>query len=222
MPVNLSSDLVPIIYKKDIDSIAAGFLMKYFPEALEKPMPLPVEDIAELSMGLEIDYVSLGEDKDILGMMIFSDGEVQVYDREKGRYIRRHYRKGSLLVESSTLEFRGRDRFTIAHEMIHWELHQLRFMAVNPGDRSAARACRCGAQTLMSPRTSEEWIEWQADSLAAAILMPENMFRKKALELGAVDRNAQESSLIDCLAGCFGVSRKAAKIRMKNLGLYLL
>ena len=27
MPVNLSSDLVPIIYKKDIDSIAAGFLM---------------------------------------------------------------------------------------------------------------------------------------------------------------------------------------------------
>ena len=42
MPVNLSSDLVPIKYKKDIDSIAAGFLMKNFPEALEKPMPLPV------------------------------------------------------------------------------------------------------------------------------------------------------------------------------------
>lgn len=34
--MNLSKDLVPIIYKKDMDKEATKFLLKYCPEALEK------------------------------------------------------------------------------------------------------------------------------------------------------------------------------------------
>jgi len=87
--MNLSKDLVPIIRKKDMGREAAKFLQKYCPEAFEKPMPVPVEDIAELKMDLEIDYVNIDKDCDTLGMMIFSDGSVELYDKETDQYIRR-------------------------------------------------------------------------------------------------------------------------------------
>ncbi|WP_050607320.1 hypothetical protein [Clostridium niameyense] len=83
--MNLSKDLVPIIYKKDMDKEATKFLLKYCPEALDKPMPIPVEDIAELEMNLEIDYVNIDRNYDILGMMIFSDG---VKENTKSYYLK--------------------------------------------------------------------------------------------------------------------------------------
>ena len=49
----VSSNIVPIIYKKDLDDIANEFLAEYYPEALVKPVPVPIADIAE-KMGLTI------------------------------------------------------------------------------------------------------------------------------------------------------------------------
>ena len=46
--MNLNKDLIPIISKKDMDKEATRFLQKYCPDALKEPMPVPVEDKAEL------------------------------------------------------------------------------------------------------------------------------------------------------------------------------
>ena len=46
--------LVPVIPKKKFDDVATEFLTKYCPEALEKPMPVPIIDIAKKKMGLRI------------------------------------------------------------------------------------------------------------------------------------------------------------------------
>lgn len=78
-PMRINKDLVPIIRKEDMDSLAATFLQTYCPEALRQPMPLPVEDIAELQMGLDIDYVNITDDCRTLGMMIFSGGVTEIY-----------------------------------------------------------------------------------------------------------------------------------------------
>ena len=96
MPMNLSKDLVPIISKKDMDIEAAKFLEKYCPAALEKPMPIPVEDIAEFKMGLEIDYANLDKNCDTLGMVLFSNGMVELYDKETKKYFKRPYEKGTI------------------------------------------------------------------------------------------------------------------------------
>ena len=183
--MNLSKDLVPIIYKKDMDREATKFLLKYCPEALEKPMPIPVEDIAELEMNLEIDYVNIDRNYDILGMMIFSDGLVELYDKEQNQYIRRKYNKGTLLVESDLSEpsNRGRERFTIAHEIVHWDKHQLRFITLSYKDKTLAKACRCQKEKPYKSKTPDEWVEWQVDNLAAAILMPSTMFKNRIEEL---------------------------------------
>ena len=224
--MHLSKDLVPIISKKDMDQEAAKFLRKYCPEALEKPMPIPVENIAELKMELDIDYVHIDEDCRTLGMMIFSDGPVELYDKQAGQYIRRSYRKGTLLVESNLSEAgsRGRERFTIAHEMVHWEKHQPRFEMLALRDQTLARACRCPRAKTNRTRTPEEWMEWQADHLAAAILMPAEMFKQRAAEfklkyLAGVKYNnfpwgfspsVIKDLVVNDLADAFEVSRQAA------------
>lgn len=199
---------------------------------LEEPVPIPVEDIAELKMNLEIDYVNIDEDCNTLGMMIFSDGPVELYDKETDEYIKRPYSKGTLLVESDLSETgnRGRERFTIAHEMVHWNKHQLRFMTLAYQDKTMAKVCRCPQEKTYRPKTPDEWMEWQADNLAAAILMPAEMFKQKAEELSSayeVGENINDSIwsdiirdfIISDLANAFQVSRQAAEIRLTTLGV---
>lgn len=237
--MNLSNELVPIIYKKDMDKEATKFLMRYCPEALETPIPVPVEDIAELKMNLEIDYVNIDRGLDTLGMMLFSDGQVELYDKETDNYIRRDYKKGTLLIESDIFDTgnRGRERFTITHEMVHWDKHQLRFMTLSYKDKATAKACRCPQQKVYNPKTPEEWMEWQADNLAAAILMPAEMFKQKAEELKdqyqvghrindfmwqGYSSEIIKDIIIGELANTFQVSKQAADIRVNTLGIHIL
>ncbi len=238
--MNLSKDLVPIISKKDMDVEAAKFLGKYCPAALEKPMPIPVEDIVEFEMGLEIDYANLDKDCGTLGMVLFSDGLVELYDKETEQYFRRPYKKGTLLVENDLIEMdnKGRERFTIAHEMVHWDKHQLRFMTLSYQDKTLAKACRCPKEKVRRPKSPDEWVEWQADNLAAAILMPAEMFRLKAEEIknryrGRVGTKINDfmwkgfspgiiaEFITDELADFFQVSKQAAGIRIQTLGISL-
>lgn len=85
--MKFTKDLVPIIRREDIDTEATNFLKKYCPEALETPMPLPLEDIAEFKMDLEIDYVNLTPDASILGMMIFTEGVTDIGTQRDGSVV---------------------------------------------------------------------------------------------------------------------------------------
>lgn len=224
--MDLSNELVPIISRQSIEKIATEFLEKYCPEALEKPIEVPIEDIVELGMGLEIDYVNIERDCGILGMMIFSDGYVELYDGLEGKNTISFYKKGSLLVESALCEDinRGRERFTITHEAIHWYLHQLRFMILSYKDGNASKAFRCPAEKVYIPRNADEWIEWQADNIAAAVLMPKEPFKLKAKELidmytsiYGFEGELLKTCVIDTLADKFQVSKQAAGIRLEAL-----
>lgn len=56
-------------------------------------------------------------------------------------------------------------------------------MALSYKDKTLAKVCRCPKDKSYKPKTPEEWVEWQADNLAAAILMPSAMFKKRIEEL---------------------------------------
>ena len=49
----VSRNIVPILYKKDLEAEAERFLERYCAEALKTPIPVPITDIAK-DMGLEI------------------------------------------------------------------------------------------------------------------------------------------------------------------------
>lgn len=43
----VSKNIVPILYKSDLDKEAEVFLARYYPEALERPTPVPIDTIAK-------------------------------------------------------------------------------------------------------------------------------------------------------------------------------
>lgn len=143
-----------------------------------------------------------------------------------------------MIVESDICETgnRGRERFTIDHEMVHWDKHQLRFSALSYQDKTMAKACPCPKEKAYKPKTPEEWLEWQADNLAAAILMPAEMFKQKSEEIKSTYQVGEKINdymwrgfssemirdvIIDELATTFQVSKQAAEIRVNTLEVCL-
>ena len=94
-----------------------------------------------------------------------------------------------------------RDRFTIAHEIGHYFLHYLwnKFKDENQGPICAYRY----------PNSADDRVEWEANWFAAALLMPKTNFIEKW----------DQTHSISEVAGYFGVSTAAAKIRAKYLNL---
>lgn len=93
----------------------------------------------------------------------------------------------------------ARDRFTIAHEIGHYILHYLY-------PRTQGKTI----DKMYATRYGSEREEWEANWFAASFLMPRDAFIEQMKACG------QD---LDCVAGHFGVSRKAAEVRVKSLGL---
>lgn len=89
-----------------------------------------------------------------------------------------------------------RDNFTIAHEIGHLFLHY---------DSKSQ-----GTRPVVFRRYGNDRRELQANRFAAALLMPEDQFRRKHKDLNG-DRFS--------LAGFFGVSESAVRVRAESLSL---
>lgn len=106
---------------------------------------------------------------------------------------------GSFVVAVASHTGIERDRFTIAHELGHYVLHYL-WPKQNGKPVTAVEARRYGSGR----------VEWEANWFAAAFLMPAEPFRTAWEELGGI---------LGEVAGRFGVSTEAARIRAEYLGL---
>ena len=125
------------------------------------------------------------------------------------------------------------------HEAAHFMLHQPYF--ANCEKVAAASRCEYPCNFIACrnielhnerPKTDSDWLEYQADALAAALLMPQNVFRsyvrnvlkKNGIRLNCLytnpnTRDKRAQSVIYDVAKTFDVSYQAAKIRMLHLGM---
>lgn len=228
---HVSKNIVPIIYKNDLEQVATDFLNDHCPEALKTPMKVPIEDIAE-SMGLEIIRGHrLSDDFSVFGEICFSAGTVQVCDLFKCSHYDVTVRRGSILIDACTFWQRniGCVNNTIAHEVIHWDKHRLYAAVKQLLRKEKVISCRCPTD-MVYPVSNEEWtdeqrMEWQANSLAPRILMPLEPFKKKVDEYYLQYRYAESDvkpqvlvCVADDLARFFGVSRQSALLRMVEAG----
>lgn len=101
----------------------------------------------------------------------------------------------------------NRQRFTVAHELGHLQLHRGRPLILDTATRVNFR------DAVSSMATDRE--EMEANRFAAALLAPEAMVRRAARE--AEFRTANE--LVEHMAGRFGVSKMAMNYRLVNLGI---
>lgn len=227
----VSKNIVPILYKNDLEDEATAFLEQYCPKALEKPMPVPITEIAE-SMGLSIvEGHRITDDFSIFGEIYFSPGKAEVYDLFQCTTQELEVQRGTILIDAYTYWERnlGCVKNTIAHEVYHWYKHRMyaaiRYILYG---RDYV-ACRCPSN-MVYPGKDDEWtdeqrMEWQANSMAPRILMPLRTFQMKVDELYKQYDYANSSLKIavltciaDDLAKFYGVSRQSALIRMMETG----
>jgi len=180
-----ASALVPRMRKTDFDCEATHFLEKYCPEALKRPMPVPIEEIAN-RMGLTIIRTRITEDFSVFGMMCFTRGKVDYFDKDYGGYAEMVVKEGTMLIDPDVRAERnkGCENNTISHECLHWERHrQYHQFLSSIGEMSVAMRCSTAAKAEWQNKTDEDWMEWQANGIAPRILMPKQTVRPKILSL---------------------------------------
>jgi Zn-dependent peptidase ImmA (M78 family) len=147
--------------------------------------PVPVEKIAELE-AIEVIRVSAGWN-------------------ESGFLLRE--RDSRPVIGINRKNSPKRQRFTLAHELGHWQLHRGKPLIV---DHSVMINKR---DDVSSQATEPE--EIQANQFAAALLMPESLVRNSAVSGGFRSRD----DLIARLATEFDVSTDSMTWRLVNLGI---
>lgn len=227
-----TSNIVPVLYKKDLDREATAFLEKYYPKALETPMPVPIEKIATDALHLTVlQGHRITDDFSIFGQICFSKGAVLVKDIFKCSEKEMEVSRGTILIDAYTYWERNKGcaNNTIAHEVYHWHRHRL-YAAIKQILRDEKFiAHRCPTQ-IRYPGEDDEWtdeqrMEWQANNMAPRILMPVQTFKIKVDELykqydyeNTPLKVAVLTCIADELAKFYGVSRQSALIRMTETG----
>jgi Zn-dependent peptidase ImmA (M78 family) len=236
---------VPILSKDEIEYIAEAVLQDYNPKLLDNPGVLDVEHFSECYASLEMDYQDLTHDRSILGMTVFNNCYIPVYDPENDRAKKIPVDEGTILIDNSLLEDDQlrRGRFTLGHEASHWLLHR-QIYVVNKNQISLFDDLEEEKQPVIKCRTTDiecvgkkrlvtddDWMEWQADYMASALLMPKKAFTKlvegEFKSVGIDDGYYQIGTDFEKdlwadvlgyeLADIFEVSVTAAKIRLRNL-----
>lgn len=149
---------------------------------IQRP-PVPVEKIAE-GYGIEVRYEP-AEDE-LSGALIRKPNEV--------------------VIGVNASHHPNRQRFTIAHEIAHFLLHEGVEVHVDQDFRINLRDQRS------SEAVSRE--EIQANRFAAELLMPTEFIERDTSRYQAIDEDAKER-----LANRYRVSKHAMGLRLANLGL---
>lgn len=187
-----------------LEAIARNTLKKYDESLVSgyDAKEVPIEEIIE-SMGLSLEYQFIRNNGRILGETVFDDAYVPIYNMDEHRYELIFVERGTIILDASLLRCRtrGRHRFTAAHELAHWLIHQELYSGT--GDAAAM------LKSLSKSSEADRRIELQADMLASALLLPISQVKKAFYRTSGEDR-------VSRLAAQFGVSNQAMEIRLRN------
>jgi Zn-dependent peptidase ImmA (M78 family) len=148
-------------------------------------LPIQIEEIAK-HRGLKV--VNYPLDGDVSGVLAIKDGE------------------GTIGVNQN--ESKSRKRFTIAHELGHYELHK------EKSDLFVDKQFIYRSKTS-GDNAENQVLEKEANYFASAILMPSDMVRR---EVDKIDLDLASAEAIEKLARVFDVSTTAMSIRISSLG----
>lgn len=157
----------------------------------ELNLPIKIDEIARLQ-GLKVMPYPL--DGTISGVLVIEEN-------------------GNGIIGFNQNESRVRRRFTIAHELGHYELHKEHSHLFVDREFKQSRLYR--SQKSSSDVATKDY-ETEANSFAAAILMPEDLIRKE-LENIKIDLGSEQG--LKELAKKFDVSSTAMYFRLTNLDL---
>lgn len=153
--------------------------------------PVPVDRIAKM-LGLDVELTP-GHDDDLSGFLL------------------RNAATNKAVVGVNRSHHKNRQRFTVAHEIGHFLLHEGE--PVHVDGRENFRVDRRSSQSSTGDRPDEI----EANAFAAELLMPANLLRKD-LDSGGELVDLSDDDAMKALANKYGVSVAAMSFRLANLG----
>jgi hypothetical protein len=219
---------VPYLKESAIETAAGSLLSAYnnrFGGADEPPVP--VDEIADSFLNLDLRIGNLPEllgRSGVLGATWVREGRVRIDES----------------LDPSVYPAReGRYRFTVAHELGHWELHRPLVLARDVQGDLFAAADEADESVIVCRTSSNEPQEWQANTFAGYLLMPKDMVLRAWRAVAGSEEPytaVQEISVLSArwslaedrtptvalareMAGVFNVSGQAMQIRLVALGL---
>ena len=225
-----------ILSQKKIEEIAAAvtkdFNEFFFGSETEGTRRMargtPIDQFAKEYLDMNVSFTRLSPDGSICGLTAYADTEYIIEEMGVKRTI--PLRKNQILLDVSFIQpgqvhkLCGKRRFTLAHECAHQILFQMESEAAQSAyvKKYSART----AYSLRDLKTREDWNEWQANVLGAAILMPQReidlavAYYARGRKLISYDGTFAywDKVALDRICQQFGVSKTAAVIRLKQLG----
>lgn len=178
-------------------------------------------------LGLNIEYAHLSLDGTILGLTSFDEVEVEIFDEtDMDTFLSLDGK--TVVIEKDLLmdtKMRGRCNFTTMHEGGH-QIFKMLF-PTEYGVGAKANNLHFYKANSEQKKPIQDWEEWQANTLAAAILLPEDLVKQGMFLFGLGDKieclnKVYRKEVYDrfaALADFLGSSKQALAIRMKRLGL---
>lgn len=211
--------------RADLERIAGTVISRYyglFPQTGVLPPPVEPEKLARDVLRLNVSYLPLSADGSVLGIACFRETELQI-DNGDGTMQQVRLTGKDIVVDDCLLEETqtGRRNFTTAHEIAHHAL-----VRMYPEEYRSLLNCRTHILYRHRSRV-KNWEEWQADTMAAAILMPPSLLMQCMAFFGIAGKldllssvcRPREYEQFCGIAAYLGVSKKALAIRMRQLGL---
>lgn len=153
-----------------------------------REIPVPVDRIAR-SLGARLRYSPL--DEELSGFVFIKDGVP--------------------IIGVNSLHHPNRQRFTIAHEIGHLQLHPEFIRTIVHVDKQFAESV---LKRDTSSASGTERLEVEANQFAAALLMP-NFVLDELLEEAPID--VEDGHSIEIWAKNFVVSKSALQYRLRNM-----
>jgi len=228
----LDKYLIPIIPNNDLDEVAEELLSQHYPEALEQPVPVYGDVLAE-RIGYRIVRASITKEHDLQGQCFFAEDTVDTYDPITCRSVKMQVTARTLLIDRSpdAVIEPWSEHDVQVHECLHALLDRHFYLL----QRLFNDELRC----LSSPVQPDFWgddnkpmrvIEARMAKLTPRVRMPAKQTRRKIEELLSqyhiTDRltlsNEEQAhklkSVVAKLAAFYCVSNTTARLRMVELG----
>lgn len=216
--------MVRYLSRRYLEQLAKQHTDRYYQHLGASEMPIPVNPtvLAVETLGLNVQYLPLCQNGDILGLSAFDDVEITLH-LEDGSEDHKLLTNRDIVIDTALMadDKIGRCNFTIAHETAHHILCR-RF----PKEYGPV----CNRRSHIMYRRSKEdhsWVEWQADTIASALLLPTELVAaclwvfglgQRIEMLNSVFRKAEYEKFCN-MASYLGVSKQALCIRLKQLGM---
>lgn len=223
----LDSNGIPLLSKQNLESYGERILHAFSPAVLLNPQPTDLDGLIR-EMGFNQEYQYLSHNGVYLGLTVFNDTDkLPVYNPILNRAEFISVKKNTIIIEGTLAEnpaYEHRERFTLGHEaahgLIHAEYYRRKAEFAGFCDNSGGIYSKPCAPDLSGVDASgkrlqgEAWLEWQANYLAAVLLMPKAAI--KNIDFKCNGRWHLE--LISMMVEVFNVSAQAAWVRLASLG----